>query len=285
MPRYNTADETILRDAQEVRIISNFEWLKKIEEMPPIEIIRTRTFPTLDKRIEGFAPGELVVVTGATGCGKTLFSQTLTRDFCEAGVNNLWFTFEVPPRFFLPKFARSGADLQFYLPEHLTPYSIDWLCNVVKRGKDELGIQVVFIDHLHYIFDVSRLVNASLDIGMVVRTLKRLCVDNEIIIFLCAHTTKSRVESSDDIGLHRIRDSSLVAQEADTVVFVHRSVSDNGLSSTLNSLIKVCKARRTGDMGTVIETVKLNAYLAELFREDVPDEYSHTGLDEREYDD
>ena len=264
MPFNNHANETVVRHAREVEIISNFEMWKRIETMPKLETISTRSFPTLNKIIDGFVQGELVVVTGATGCGKTLICQTLTRDFCEDGHSPLWFTFELSPRFFLPKFAINSIDLQFYLPASLTPYSVDWLSKVIERGKNEVGTEIVFIDHLHYIFDMSRSMHASLDIGMVVRTLKRLCVDHDIIIFLCCHTTKSRVEGTDDLGLHKIRDSSLVAQEADTVFFVHRETSEDAVCKTESSLLKVCKARRTGDMGSVIPTVKHNKYLAEL---------------------
>jgi replicative DNA helicase len=238
--------------------------LKRIERMPQVDIIKAATFPTLCKAVDGFVSGELVVVTGATGCGKTLFCQSLTKDFCHDGVIPLWFTFEVSARFFLPKFALNAKDLQFYMPAELYPYSIDWVAEVIRRSKEKLGIEVAFIDHLHYIFDMSTSRNPSLDIGTVVRALKRLCVELDIIIFLCCHTTKTRVESADDVGLHKIRDSSLVAQEADTAIFVHRTTSDNGICKTESSFLKVCKARRTGDMSTVIETIKPNQYLAEL---------------------
>lgn len=263
MQRAYSAAERTIQHAKQVQIISNFEYLKRIEQEPPLDKITAITFPQLCNTVDGFIQGELVVVTGATGCGKTLFCQSLTKDFCNDGVVPLWFTYEVTPRFFLRKFALNAVDLQFFLPAELVPYSIEWVTEVIKRGKQELGVEVVFLDHLHYIFDMSRSMHASLDIGMVVRTLKRLCVEHEIIIFLCCHTTKSRVESTDDVGLHKIRDSSLVAQEADTVIFVHRTTSDDGICKTEDSFLKVCKARRTGDMSTVIETTKPNEYLAE----------------------
>lgn len=272
MPNLHNANERGLRDAEEVRlrdaevrIISNFEMWQVVSQLPKLETIKTTSFPTINKIVDGFIQGELVVITGATGCGKTLLCQTLTKDFCDDMHTPLWFTFEVSPRFFLPKFALNGIDLQFYMPEHLIPYSIDWIKHVILKAKFDKDIDVVFIDHLHYIFDMSRSIHASLDIGMVVRALKRICVENDIVIFLCCHTTKSKVENRDDIGLHKIRDSSLVAQEADTVLFVHRDTVEDGICKTDNSFVKVCKARRTGDMGTVVETVKRNNYLKEVY--------------------
>ena len=53
------------------RIISNYEMLKSIEasgelNRPPVATPQV-SFPSLNKAIEGFMGGELVVITGATG--------------------------------------------------------------------------------------------------------------------------------------------------------------------------------------------------------------------------
>ena len=40
-------------------------------------------FPSLDGYIGGFKPGELTVISGKTGHGKTLLLITITKNMCE----------------------------------------------------------------------------------------------------------------------------------------------------------------------------------------------------------
>ena len=252
------------------RIISNYEMLKSIEasgelNRPPVATPQV-SFPSLNKAIEGFMGGELVVITGATGSGKTLFAQTMTKDFCGNGTIPLWFTYEVAPKYFLRQFVRNAMDLQFYMPEELTPYSIGWVVEIIKRAKDKFETNVVFIDHLHYLFDLNMPSNPSLRIGNIVRILKRLAVKLDIVIFIICHTTKVKIQDDEEIGLHMVRDSGLVGCEADIAIFVYREVKNEGATENSRSIIKVCKSRRTGIMNKVIPTVKIEKELKELDR-------------------
>ena len=248
-----------------VRTISNFEMLEKIKKLGDIESIRCDNFPLLGKATSGFSKGELVVITGETGCGKTLICQSFTNDLCRESKFPLWFTYEMPPREFLIKFSRESADLHFYMPEELEAYDIKWVEHSIRQAKLKYEIDFVFIDHLHYIFDMAVSRNISLDIGVIMRVLKRLAVELEIVIFIVCHITKARIEKDDDMGIHLIRDSSLIAQESDTVLFVHRYMEErDGICITDSSVVKVCKARRTGERGCIIPIVKDGFYLREV---------------------
>ena len=248
-----------------VRTITNFEMLEKIKKLGEIESVRCNSFPLLSKKIEGFSKGELVVITGETGCGKTLICQSFTNDLCKDSRYPLWFTYEMPPREFLRKLARESVDLHFYMPEELEAYNIKWVEYMIRQTKLKYENDFVFIDHLHYIFDMAASRNVSLDIGVIMRVLKRLAVELEIVIFIVCHITKARIEKEDDMGIHLIRDSSLIAQESDTVLFVHRYIEENnGICVMDNSIVKVCKARRTGERNAVIPIVKDGFYLREV---------------------
>jgi len=253
-----------LKKVENIRIVSNFEMLQSLRQQKELPVTKFASFPRLSEAIEGMMAGELIVVTGATGCGKTLFCQSLTRDLCERFERPLWFSFEMPPRFFLKKFHQESELLQFYLPERLKPYSVDWLEIATRKAVSEKACNFIFIDHLHYVYDISRAYNASLSIGYLVRRLKQIAVKLEIVVFLIAHTTKTKVERPDELGLHQIRDSSLVAQEADTVIMVHRCHQDNGVSTSDEAIIKVAKARRSGVMSRVIPVAKTGSYLSEI---------------------
>jgi replicative DNA helicase len=86
---------------------------------------------------------------------------------------------------------------------------------------------VVFIDHLHFLVDLHKVKNISFDIGSVVRTLKLLALKHNFILFLICHTMKQRAIVMLNWGLGDVRDSSLIEQEADTVLYVWRDKDYN----------------------------------------------------------
>nr|CAG4716277.1 unnamed protein product [Naegleria fowleri] len=58
--------------------------------------IQSHFFPTLNKILKGFRRGELTIVTGATGIGKTTVLSQLSLDYCKYGnVPTLWGSFEI----------------------------------------------------------------------------------------------------------------------------------------------------------------------------------------------
>lgn len=265
MLQEDTGGKTTDEGDDDTRVITNFEMLQRIRKLAVLETVRVSSFPLLSKYIEGFRMGELVVITGPTRCGKTLVLNAFTKDLSTAGHFPLWFTYEMPVREFLAqRFPREGEDLNFFLPVTLKPYSLPWIVKVIKRSHEEYGTDFVFIDHLHYVYDMSNSRNSSLEIGFIVRQLKSLAVELEIVIFLVCHTTKALITDEDEVGLHAIRDSSFVAQEADTVLYMIREVDSKGIVTTNEASIKICKARRTGEMSRKIKVVKDGFYLREV---------------------
>lgn len=238
---------------------------EKVKKMPKLPIFKADSFPLLTDAINGFIPGELIVITGGTKCGKSLLCHSFIRDLSQKHIYPMLLSYEVAPRYFINKFSLL---LQFYMPEEMKRYSIAWICELVRRGKKEKDIEVIFIDHLHYIFEL-RTQQASLEIGDIMRTLKQLALETDTVIFIVCHTTKARIEKSDDIGIHSLRDSSFVAQESDTALFIHRSQESNAICTTNEAYLKVLTARRTGVMGKTIAIKKRGEFLEECEEETV----------------
>lgn len=57
--------------------------------------IKYLTLPIMNKTMKGLRPGELTVVTGPTGCGKTTLLSQMSLDLCQQGVCTLWGSFEI----------------------------------------------------------------------------------------------------------------------------------------------------------------------------------------------
>lgn len=212
--------------------------------------------PTIDKLITGFEGGELTVISGLTGNGKTLFNQTLTRNFAKQDINSLWFSYEVRPDNFLKCF---GNKLPlFYMPARLNGNSIDWITTRIHEAKLKYEIKAVFIDHLHYLVDMNRH-NMSVEIGAVMRAIKKLALRFNVCFFLIAHTTKIKPET--ELGLGDTRDSSFIEQEADNVFYLWRLKKEGNQNQ---AVLKIAKNRRNGVFEKKILLIKAGNFLEEM---------------------
>lgn len=201
------------------KIISSFEAdlsLKKSAE--PIFRVGSG-FPTLDRLLGGgFEAGELYAVSGPTKHGKTLFCQSISVNLDLQQIPSLWFSFEIPTSQFLERFPELPL---IYLPMKLKGHDLPWLEDRINESFIKYRTRFFFVDHLHYLLDIARLRNPSLEIGAVIRALKRICVEGGFVGFILCHTTKGR--GGPDLSYESIRDSSFVAQESDSVLMIRRT--------------------------------------------------------------
>lgn len=219
--------------------------------------------PSLDEWLEGFEAGELVVISGLTGQGKTTLCQTLSFNFFTQNITSLFFSYEMTPRQFLRKLPE---DLFVFMPLVLKGKSLDWIRDRIHEAKLKYNIRAVFIDHLHFLVDMAKLKSPSLEIGSIVRGLKRVALDLHVTIFLVAHSTKIKFDEEPE--LDSIRDSSFIPQDADVVLIVWRGTDKRTKEFTNKTIVKVAKSRRTGIMGKKVTlTYQHNLYWEETNRE------------------
>jgi len=229
----------------EDEVISSKEYQKIIALQDKTNQLKVMTdIPKLDDIIGGFREGNLVVISGATGMGKTSVAQSLTENFDE---KTLWFSYEVPVAEFMTKFREAPL---FYLPKSIIGDTVSWVENKIVESMAKFDTRVVFIDHLHYIVDIASLkANISVQIGVVMRELKKIALKWGIIIFLIAHLKKTKITDVPEID--DMRDSSFIAQEADIVMVVTRLKQEDSSEFSNEALVSVLKHRRTGKTGTV----------------------------------
>src|SRR4030042_2150530 len=216
------------------QVISSEDMAKALrEEDKPIQV--KSGIPTLDNYIDGFEGGELTIISGLTGNGKTLFAQTITKNFADQAVKSLWCSYEVMPQNFLKSF---GDDLPFfYMPARLRGSSLSWLTARIHEAKLKYEIKAVYVDPLHFLIQLNK-GNISVEIGSMVRELKKLALRFNLCLFLIAHTMKIKPEV--ELGLGDTRDSSFIEQEADNVFYLWRLKKGN------EAILKIAKNRRNG---------------------------------------
>lgn len=134
---------------------------------------------------------------------------------------------------------------------------MDWLEERVIESFLKYHTRIIFIDHLHYLVDLVRMRNPSLEIGQIIRQLKTLAVSGGFLVFLLCHTTKGKSES--DLSYESIRDSSFISQESDSVFMIKR----NREKGENEARLRIEFHRRTGVMERVINLVKVNGFFEE----------------------
>jgi replicative DNA helicase len=267
-------------------IATSYELAKALESTEESVFRIESGFPSMDRICNGFEAGELVIVTGPTGEGKTTLLLSITSHLAQKDIGTTWFTLEVTPRQFIKKITKASGKLPFfYLPsstfEDIDPEAlrlwekekgrkfemIDWierriLQSVDRGNKEGVPVRAIFIDHIHQIFSIAKVErNLSLELGDMVAKIKDIAVKNNLVIFLIAHSKDDPQGTNREPRKEDIRDSGLVVRLADTVIGVWRV--PNGDSADTNrrkeikegdvaSKIRVFKNRREGVLGHFI---------------------------------
>lgn len=241
---------------EEDRIVSSEDYYKAVEALPK-EKRYSFGIEIIDSLTEGFTQGDLIIVSGYTGHGKTSFCQTISYNLSQQDVRALWFSYELSARQFFNKYKDKKLPL-FYLPRKNKPYDLAWVEERIKEGIEKYSIKVVFLDHLHYIVPMlSDQYSKSDMVGHAMRALKRMAVKYNIVIFLMAHTKQPKDTAAP--GLDSLRDSSFVGQESDAVYIMHRPTKRGNRDEFEDfGQFIICKQRHTGIIGKSVKLEMLN---------------------------
>jgi replicative DNA helicase len=246
-------------------VLSSDYWELIKNDKPPLK--HMTGFRSLDQAIDGFESGEVIVVTGPTAMGKTTFCRSVMTQLASWGKRSLFFTFENDPRRIAAEHRNPQEAL--YMPMDHKPMNLHWLeKRCLEAALKYPDLSAIFIDHLHYVIDMAGRNNMSLEIGSTMRFLKQnLAVALGLPVFIVAHMTK--ILPDDEPNMSHLRDSALIACEADTVLVLWRRLDLHPDGSKLDTMhqnlatLKVEKARRVGTMGRKIDLKKDGLRLVE----------------------
>lgn len=69
--------------------------LSDLQNFDKVQGVKWKRFPVLNKLLKGHRRGELTILTGPTGSGKTTFMSEYSLDLVLQGVSTLWGSFEI----------------------------------------------------------------------------------------------------------------------------------------------------------------------------------------------
>ncbi|GMT05372.1 hypothetical protein PENTCL1PPCAC_27546, partial [Pristionchus entomophagus] len=253
-----------------------------------------KRFDALNRYLVGFRSGELTVLTGATGVGKTTFLCEYALDLFSQGVRTLFCSFEMSDEHilrwmlvqyaglplhrvenhhlveeWLDRFERTKGSLTLMKKHEFRDKSIKEIFEAIKNHVISNGTQHVVIDNLQFLVGMS-LVNddgaTSIDRynaqDRLVGMLRRLATDYGVHVTLVVHPRKT--DSDADLDVQHFGGSARVTQEADNVIAIQKRRDD--VTRKPRKFLYILKNRYTGRILT-------HDALEMIFQ---PATYSHT---------
>lgn len=147
--------------------------LSDLQNIDKVQGVKWKRYPILNKYLKGHRKGELTVLTGPTGCGKTTFMSEYSLDLAMQGVNTLWGSFEI-------RNTRLASTLLRQMSGHPLDNNLDefdyWADEFEKlpiyfmtfHGQQSIKIVMDAIDHAQYVHDINHVIidNVQFMMGM-----------------------------------------------------------------------------------------------------------------------
>ena len=229
--------------------------------------VPVKSLPGFTNIFKGFRRGEVTVLTGPTGAGKTTFLGQISLDMCEAGVNTLWGSFEIKNTRLLHKLLQQFGRLP--LPTSGDPNVVEKMEALADRfeclpmyfmkfhGGSDIGDVLNAMEYAVYVHDVEHIIldnmqfmisrennNSSFDKFEVqdraIEKFRKFATEKNVHLTLVVHPRKE-VEGS-KLSMASFFGSAKATQEADTVMILQ--------SDGKNKCIEIKKNRFDGTIGS-----------------------------------
>jgi replicative DNA helicase len=190
-------------------------------------------YPKLDRLTRGLVGGELIVLAGKTSYGKTTLAINVANQVALTGIPVLFVSLEMTHAEIASRYMNiNGGDTDNYhavaaltamqANDELNWKSVDPL---VRYAKEEMGVGLIVIDHLHYF--TRELENVAEDIGRITKEFKKNAIRHALPVVLISHVRKTGTKT--EAAIEDLRGSSYIAQDADIVLMVARDEADEHL--------------------------------------------------------
>ena len=232
----------------------------------------TTGFYGLDDLIGGWQGGDLIILAGRPGMGKSI----LAKDFSEAsGIPVLFFSLEMPKDQLIKRQLAGQANVNYTSIRRSRVSEGDWPKIIAAAGKldrmpiayndnvnmsiDELvatcearhrkgGLGMVVIDYLQLIRTDGKIEYREREVASISVKLKGLARSLHIPVICLAQLNRSCETRGGDKKpmLSDLRESGSIEQDADTVIFIWREAVYKKSAPKHDALLIVAKGRNTG---------------------------------------
>ncbi|MEM8607913.1 MAG: replicative DNA helicase [Myxococcota bacterium] len=269
---YEHVKEVVMRTFQEIHETANRG--EAITGLPT-------GFAQLDKMTAGMHAGDLVIVAGRPGMGKTSFALNVAHNACEAAKAPVAvFSLEMPKGQLVRRLLGSEARVDGNRIRTGQLHKEDWpkladaagtlselpiwiddtpaitlleLRAKARRLRSEVGLSLIVVDYLQLMRSGSRNDSREQEISEISRSLKALAKELEIPIIALSQLNRgveSRGVKDKRPQLSDLRESGAIEQDADTIWFIYRDEVYNRDSDDRGIAEIIIGKQRSGPTGT-----------------------------------
>lgn len=214
--------------------------------------VNWKRFPALNKILKGHRRGELTVLTGPTGSGKTTFMSEYSLDLAMQGVNTLWGSFEVKNSRLAKKMLQQFSRMP--LEENLDKFD-HWadkfeqlpIYFMTFHGQQPLKTVMEAVEHCSYVHDIAHviidnvqfMIEVSLEGGMdrfwkqdvLIQSFRNFASKCNCHVTLVMHPKKGM--DGMDLSVNSIFGGAKAAQEADNILIIQNLMSNSYMSKKM----------------------------------------------------
>lgn len=249
--------------------------IKDRMDNPEIEEYITTGIRQLDRNLNGWSKnGELIVVGGRTGMGKTMFCLNLACTAVSKGFKSMFASVEMDRRELTYRMFANLGDIESYkinTPKELTKDEYSNLVDNVKPMLDNnntildkagvsledvkrearklhrtSGLDILFVDYIQKLKvrnpDYARASSVE-KIGYITGELKSLSQELKIPIIAAAQLNRDSAKEGAKPQLHDLKGSGDIEQDANKVILLHRPAYYNGDTNNPHTEVIVAKNR------------------------------------------
>lgn len=238
----------------------------------------------LDNMLTGLHGGELIIVGGRPGMGKTSFAINIACHAAAKGKRVAVFSLEMPRTQIAIRMLCGDARVSMQKVRSGTLRDEDWVklahaaapmvnSNVLyiddsaglspaqlrsrcRRLMMEKGLDLIIIDYLQLMTadGKSKNDNRQQEVSEISRALKAIALELKVPLIACAQLSRANTQRQvKKPMLNDLRESGSIEQDADVVMFLHREgYYDQSLSEEQKNVAEVIVAKqRNGDVGSI----------------------------------
>jgi replicative DNA helicase len=256
--------------------------LEELEERPGTMLTGVPSgFVDFDRLSQGLNRGNLIIIAGRPGMGKTSFALNVcqhvtVRERKTVGI----FSLEMSQQELALRILCSEADISFsrlrsnrvsqkewtriiqtvrtigdaplYIDDSPNPTLLE-VASKSRRLKAERGLALVVLDYLQLMQAGGRYENRNLEIAAISRGLKQLAKELEVPVIALSQLSRQPERRGSD---HRpqladLRESGSIEQDADMVAFIYRDEVYNQTEENKGLAELIIAKHRNGETGTI----------------------------------
>lgn len=235
--------------------------------------------------------GDLVILAGRPGMGKTSVAVNMLLNAGILGIRGMFFSLEMPEEQIVQKMlsAQSGVPYWKIRERKCDPFEMEYLTDAYEKVKDIVSLidgstnicieeikakviaentkaplSFVIIDYLQFIKPSAGHGTRDQEIGHITRTLKGIAKDLNIPVIALAQLSREVEKRADKRPqLSDLRESGNIEQDADTVIFCFRpeyyGIMVDANNNSLEGIAEINYAKnRHGGTGAVMVNCKMD---------------------------